>query len=102
MPSIAVAVTKKGSYDMLQMNPEDLLRLRQTFDTQAEAVETLRSTVAGAIEGTVWVSPARTEFENIWTNEFTPMLANLREALTQAAAAVQNSHDKVVDANRVL
>lgn len=85
---------------MLQMNPEDLLRLRSVFDNQSEAVVTLQSTVQGAIDGTVWESPAANEFRNLWHGEFVPALNNLREALSRAAAGVQNSHDKVVDANR--
>lgn len=87
---------------MLQMNPEDLLRLRSVFDSQSEAVQSLTSTVQGAIDGTVWESPAGNEFRNLWQSEFVPALNNLREALTRAAAGVQNSHDKVVDANRAI
>ncbi len=84
---------------MLQMNPEDLLNLRRVFDTQADAVTTLQSTVQGAIDGTVWESPAAAEFRNVWGSEFVPALNNLREALSRAAMGVQNSHDKVVEAN---
>lgn len=84
---------------MLQMNPEDLIRLRSVFDSQAEAVVTLQSTVQGAIDGTVWESPAANEFRGLWQGEFVPALNNLREALTRAALGVQNSHDKVVEAN---
>jgi WXG100 family type VII secretion target len=84
------------------MNPEDLISLRQTFDTQADAVETLRATVQAAIDRTTWESPAATEFRNIWASEFTPSLNRLREALNQAAIGVQNSHDKVVEANRAI
>jgi hypothetical protein len=87
---------------MLQMNPEDLLRLRGVFDHQAEAVVTLQSTVQGAIDGTVWESPAANEFRNVWQSEFVPALNNLREALSRAALGVQNSHDKVVEANRAI
>ena len=87
---------------MLQMNPEDLVRLRQTFDSQADAVETLRSTIQSSIDTTVWESPAANEFRNVWSTEFTPMLNNLRESLVRAAQGVQNSHDKVVEANRTI
>ena len=87
---------------MLQMNPEDLLRLRSVFDTQSEAVVTLQSTVQGAIDGTVWESPAANEFRNLWQGEFVPALNNLRDALSRAASGVQNSHDKVVEANRAI
>jgi uncharacterized protein YukE len=87
---------------MLQMNPEDLIRLRHTFDSQADAVDSLRSTVQSAISNTTWVSPAATEFQNVWEGEFVPSLMKLREALNQAAQGVQNSHDKVVEANRAL
>lgn len=87
---------------MLQMNPEDLLRLRQTFDAQADAVESLRATVQSAIGNTTWVSPAADQFRNVWDGEFVPSLQRLREALQQAARGVQNSHDKVVEANRAL
>ncbi|MEX1133319.1 MAG: WXG100 family type VII secretion target [Acidimicrobiia bacterium] len=84
------------------MNPEDLVRLGHTFNNQAEAVESLRGTIQSGIDGTVWESPAATEFRNVWESEFVPMLGNLREALGKAAQAVQNSHDKVVEANRTL
>lgn len=87
---------------MLQMNPEDLLNLRRVFDTQAEAVTSLQTTVQGAIDGTVWESPAATEFRNVWGSEFVPALNNLRDALARAAVGVQNSHDKVVEANRTI
>ena len=87
---------------MLQMNPDDLIRLRSTFDRQAEAVESLRGTIQSAVDGTVWESPAAQEFDRVWSSEFTPMLHNLRDALGRAAQAVQNSHDKVVEANRAL
>ena len=87
---------------MLQMNPEDLLNLRRVFDTQSEAVTSLQSTVQGAMDGTVWESPAATEFRNVWGSEFVPALNNLRDALSRAAAGVQNSHDKVVEANRAI
>ena len=86
----------------LVMNPEDLLRLRSVFDHQAEATQTLRSTIQAAIDGTVWESPAAAEFRNLWHSEFTPALTNLAEALRRAAAGVQNSHDRVVEANRSL
>jgi len=86
----------------LIMNPEDLLNLRSVFDQQAEAVEALRGAIQAAIDGTVWESPAATEFRNVWGSEFTPMLMSLREALNNAAAGVQNSHDKVVEANRTI
>lgn len=87
---------------MLQMNPEDLLNLRHVFDSQAEAVTSLQSTVQSAVDGTVWESPAATEFRNVWSSEFVPALNNLREALTNAALGVQNSHDRVVEANRAI
>jgi WXG100 family type VII secretion target len=87
---------------MLQMVPEDLLRLRSVFDNQATEVTTLQGTIQSAIDGTVWESPAATEFRNLWQGEFVPALNNLREALSRAAAGVQNSHDKVVDANRAI
>lgn len=87
---------------MLQMNPEDLVSLQQVFNTQADAVVSLQSTVQGAVDGTVWESPAATEFRNVWANEFVPALNNLREALTQAAIGVGNSRDKVVEANRTI
>ncbi len=87
---------------MLQMNPEDLLNLRQVFDTQSEAVTTLQTSVQGSIDGTVWESPAANEFRNVWAGEFVPALNNLREALSKAAMGVQNSHDKVVEANRAI
>jgi WXG100 family type VII secretion target len=87
---------------MLQMNPEDLLNLRQVFDTQSEAVTSLQSAVQGAVDGTNWESPAANEFRNVWAGEFVPALNNLREALSNAAVGVQNSHDKVVEANRTI
>ena len=87
---------------MLQMNPEDLLRLRSVFDNQSEAVITLQSTIQSALDGAVWESPAANEFRNLWSSEFVPALTNLREALSNAAVGVQNSHDKVVDANRAI
>jgi uncharacterized protein YukE len=92
----------RRSEAMLQMVPEDLLRLRSVFDSQSTEVAALQSTIQNAIDGTTWESPAATEFRNLWQSEFVPALNNLREALSRAAAGVQNSHDKVVEANRAI
>ncbi|GJM37851.1 MAG: hypothetical protein DHS20C19_12180 [Acidimicrobiales bacterium] len=87
---------------MLQMNPDDLITLRNTFDTQADAVIALQGAVQSSLDNTVWESPAATEFRSIWDGEFVPMLQRLNQALTDAGLGVQNSHDKVVDANSAI
>ena len=87
---------------MLQMNPDDLLALKGTFDSQADAVVTLQSAIQSSLDGTNWESPAATEFRGIWSGEFVPMLQRLNQALIDAGMGVQNSHDKVVEANSAI
>ncbi|MCP4964974.1 MAG: hypothetical protein GY926_07045 [bacterium] len=87
---------------MLQMNPDDLLTLKGTFDAQADAVITLQGAVQSSLDNTVWESPAATEFRGIWEGEFVPMLQRLNQALLDAGLGVQNSHNKVVEANSAI
>lgn len=87
---------------MLQMDPEALQALENTFQQQAGAVQTLQSTVQSALDNTLWQSPAAEQFRSLWSGEFVPALNNLATALEEAKNGVANSRQKVVEANSAI
>lgn len=69
---------------MIGADPDQLSSLGATLSRQRDAVETIVSTVAQSLSGTMWVGPARQSFEDEWTNSFRTVLSKLSEAFDMA------------------
>jgi hypothetical protein len=57
---------------------------------QMEVIDTLTSTVTGALASTTWSGPARDRFEEDWNGSFRPALGNLKEAFNAAGTECHN------------
>lgn len=69
---------------MIGADPDQLANLGATLSRQRDAVESIVSSVAQSLSGTMWVGPARQSFENEWTTSFQTVLARLSEAFDLA------------------
>lgn len=69
-----------GVGGMIGADPDQLSNLGSILSRQREAVETIVTTVAQSLSGTMWVGPARQSFENDWTASFQTVLSKLSEA----------------------
>ncbi len=65
---------------MYGANPEQLAALGRNLQRQIEHIETITSTVTSALGGTMWVGPARDQFEADWNSTFRGALTRLGQA----------------------
>ncbi len=65
-------------------NPEQLEQLGTTLKRQIESINSVMSTVTGALGGTTWMGPARDQFESDWNGSFKGALNRLNQAFESA------------------
>jgi hypothetical protein len=68
---------------------EQLHSLGARLKAQREVIDTLTSTVTGALANTTWEGPARQRFEHDWNSSFANALGNLKEAFDAAGTECQ-------------
>ncbi len=71
---------------MYGANPEQLAALGRNLQRQIDHIETITSTVTSALGGTMWVGPARDQFEAEWNSTFRSALARLGQAFEASGA----------------
>lgn len=69
---------------MYGANPEQLAGLGKTLKGQIESIDSMMSTVDGALSGTTWQGPARDRFGEEWNESFKLALDRLKEAFGTA------------------
>jgi uncharacterized protein YukE len=69
---------------MYGANPEQLAQLGQNLKRQIDTINSVVSTVSGALAGTTWEGPARQRFEQDWNGTFRSALTRLNEAFGAA------------------
>jgi uncharacterized protein YukE len=69
---------------------EQLHSLGVKLKAQMEVIDTLTSTVTGALGSTTWEGPARQRFEHDWHSSFAHALSNLKEAFQAAGTECQS------------
>lgn len=69
---------------MIGADVEQLAALGRTLSNQVQAIETMMSTVGGALGNTLWRGPARDQFESDWSNVFVKALSSLNDAFNAA------------------
>lgn len=71
---------------MYGANPEQLAELGNTMKRQVAPIETLVSTVTGALGGTTWQGPAHDRFQQEWEGSFKKALDGMKAALEAAGS----------------
>ena len=69
---------------------EQLHALGAKLKSQMEIIDTLTTTVTGALASTTWEGPARQRFEQDWHSSFAHALSNLKEAFDAAGTECQS------------
>jgi uncharacterized protein YukE len=69
---------------------EQLHALGAKLKAQMEVIDTLTTTVNGALASTTWEGPARQRFEQDWHSSFAQALGNLKEAFDAAGTECQS------------
>jgi hypothetical protein len=69
---------------MIGADVEQLAALGRTLANQVQTIDTMMSTVGGALGNTLWRGPARDQFEADWTNVFVKALTSLNDAFSAA------------------
>lgn len=77
---------------------EGLTELKTTFDSQAQRIEELISTISGRLSNTAWEGPAAERFRGQWGSDFEPALRNLRSALEECGVEVARRREALSDA----
>lgn len=62
--------------------------LKTTFDSQAQRIDELISTISGRLGNVYWEGPAAERFRGQWGSDFEPALRNLRSALEESGVEV--------------
>ena len=75
---------------MYGANPEQLTNLGTSLRRQIDSINSVVSTVSGALSGTMWEGPARVQFENDWNTTFRNALTRLSEAFDAAGTDCVN------------
>jgi uncharacterized protein YukE len=65
-------------------NPDQLEDLGRKVKAQQEAVNSIISTVSGALRSTDWEGPAKQRFESDWDTSFSQALRKMNEAFEAA------------------
>jgi uncharacterized protein YukE len=78
------AMTRMGA------DTEQLHALGAKLKAQMEVIDTLTTTVTGALANTTWDGPARQRFEQDWHSSFAQALGNLKEAFDAAGTECQS------------
>ncbi|MDP8975920.1 MAG: WXG100 family type VII secretion target [Actinomycetota bacterium] len=73
----------------ITVTPEDLDALHSTCTTQAQQVDSVRTTVDGKIRGTNWKSAASERFTADWERHHKKGLAELSQALQELGRAAR-------------
>jgi WXG100 family type VII secretion target len=71
----------------LTVTPEQLRSLAATCNQQADAVNSVGTTVNSNVNSVEWDSPAATQFKNEWATTHWPNLRNLMQALQSLGAS---------------
>ena len=77
---------------------EGLTELKTTFDSQAQRIEELISTISGRLANTDWEGPASERFRGQWGSDFEPSLRNLRSALEECGVEVARRRENLINA----
>src|SRR4051794_16698642 len=79
---------------MYGANPEQLTNLGNSLRRQIDSINSVVSTVSGALSGTMWEGPARVQFENDWNTTFRTALDRLNSAFDAAGQdCIRRSQD---------
>jgi hypothetical protein len=79
---------------MYGANPEQLTNLGTSLRRQIDSINSVVSTVSGALSGTMWEGPARVQFENDWNTTFRTALDRLNAAFDAAGQdCIRRSQD---------
>jgi hypothetical protein len=78
------AMTRMGA------DTEQLHALGAKLKAQMEIIDTLTTTVTGALASTTWEGPARQRFEQDWHSSFAQALGNLKEAFDAGGTECQS------------
>lgn len=77
------------------MDISQVQSLAQQFQSKAEEIETIMSTLTSALGGAQWVGPDRQRFESEWNGQYCSALRNVAEGLRSAAqTATQNAQQQ--------
>jgi WXG100 family type VII secretion target len=71
----------------IRVTPHELRTLASKCSTEAKTVEQVKSTIASAVAGTDWESPAASRFKNDWNTKYVKALNELTHALEQLGQA---------------
>ena len=71
----------------LTVTPEQLRSLASTCGQQADAINSVGTTVNSNVNSVEWDSPAATQFKNEWATTHWPNLRNLMQALQSLGAS---------------
>lgn len=77
---------------------ESLAELKTTFDSQAQRIDELISTITGRLSNTDWEGPAAERFRGQWGSDFEPSLRNLRSALEECGVEVARQRERLIQA----
>jgi hypothetical protein len=75
---------------MIGADVEQLAALGRTLTSQIQQINTVMSTVSGALGNTLWKGPARDQFEADWSGSFVKALTSLNDAFGQAGQDCSN------------
>lgn len=75
-----------------------LQALKASFDRHAQALEELRSSIRGDLDGTWWKGPAADRFRQSWSGEFDPALRKLQAALHEAGTEIARRREALIQA----
>jgi uncharacterized protein YukE len=79
---------------MYGANPEQLAALGRSLKQQISSIEGVISAVTSALGGTMWVGPARDQFEGDWNTSFRNALGKLNQAFDAAGGdCIARSND---------
>jgi hypothetical protein len=81
-------------------NLEQMDSLGRQFQTQAEAVVSLRNSINGTLEGTGWTGPFSEKFRSDWHGVFVPALTKLEQSLREASSVVNDRRQAIDVATR--